>query len=80
MSSHGRPSREHLAAELRSRLQTDLGPYTRALFERALTKIPEDSELFLEALADELAKPPERLERELRNLHRSVHREVSGTG
>ena len=80
MNNHSVPSRERLAAELRSRLQTDLGPYTRAFFERVLSEIPEASELTREALADELAKPPERLERELRNLHRNVHREVSGTG
>jgi hypothetical protein len=35
--------------------------------------------LFLGALADELAKPPERLERELRNLHGNTHREVVPT-
>ena len=77
MSSHVRPSREHLAVEVRSRLQKDLGPYTRVLFERALETIPQASEDALQALEDELAKAPERLERELRNLRRNIHRETS---
>jgi hypothetical protein len=60
-----------LAAEVRSRLQAELGPYTRRLFERALQEIPNGSPLFLEGLEEELAKAPERLERELTNTHRN---------
>jgi hypothetical protein len=69
MSNYDTPRREHLLAEVRSRLQRDLGPYTRALFEGALDAIPKDSALYLETLEEELAKAPERLERELRNNH-----------
>jgi len=70
MSNYDIPRRERLAAEIRSRLETDLGPHTRDLFERALESLPTDqSVLFLEALEEELAKAPERLERELRNSH-----------
>lgn len=71
MSNYDIPRREHLLAEVRSRLQTDLGPYSRAMFERALGAIPKDSPLFLETLEEELAKAPERLERELRNSARN---------
>jgi hypothetical protein len=71
MSNYDTPRRERLAAEVRSRLQTDLGPETRALFERALEAIPKDSPLYLETLEEELAKAPERLERELANSHRN---------
>jgi hypothetical protein len=39
------------------------------LFERALELIPKDGPLYLETLEEELAKAPERLERELRNTH-----------
>ncbi len=80
MTTHDKPRQEHLAAELRARLQTDLGPYTRKMFEHALEKIPNGSELFLEALEGELARPADRLERELRNLHRNMYRETSNTG
>jgi len=80
MSAQERPGREHLATEVRSRLQTDLGPYTRVLLENAVESISEMSDLALETLEAELAKPPERLERELRNLHRNIHRETSGNG
>jgi hypothetical protein len=62
--------RERLAAELRVRLQTDLGPYTRTWFERALEMVPnEKSVFFFELLEEQLARPPERVERELRNTH-----------
>jgi len=70
MSNYDIPRREHLAAEIRSRLQTDLGPHTRAFFEGVLESLPkEQSALSFEALEEELAKAPERLERELRNAH-----------
>jgi hypothetical protein len=69
-----------LTVEVRSRLQADLEPHTRVFLERALEAIPEMTDLALETLAAELAKPPDRLERELRNLHRNIHRETSGTG
>jgi len=72
MSNYDIPRRERLTAEVRARLETDLGPYTRALFERALESIPtEQSALFLETLEEELAKMPDRLERELRNTHQN---------
>jgi hypothetical protein len=71
MSNYDTPRREHLSGEVRSRLQMDLGPFTRALFERALEAIPKESPLFLETLEEELAKTPERLERELTNSHRN---------
>jgi hypothetical protein len=64
------PMREHLAEKVRARLQTDIGPLTRSWLERALEMIPsEQTVLFFELLEEELAKTPERLERELRNLH-----------
>ena len=69
MSNYDQPRRERLLAEVSSRLKTDLGPHTRALLERALEAIPTDSALYLETLEEELAKAPERLERELRNVH-----------
>jgi hypothetical protein len=72
MSNYDTPRRERLAAEVRARLQTDLGPHTRALFERVLEVVPKDSPLFLETLEEELAKVPERLERELVNTHRNT--------
>ena len=71
MSNYDIPKREHLLAEVRSRLERDLGPQTRAFFERALEAIPKDSALYLETLEEELAKMPERLERELRNTHQN---------
>ena len=71
MSDYDQPTRERLLAEVRSRLQTDLGPQTRDLFERAVESIQEGSCLFLKALEDALAKSPERLERELRNIHQN---------
>ena len=71
MSNYDTPRREHLLAEVRSRLQTDLGPFTRGLFERALEAIPKEPPLYLETLEEELAKAPERLERELMNSHRN---------
>jgi len=71
MSNYDAPRRERLLTEVRSRLQTDLGPFTRALFERALEAIPKDSPLYLETLEETLTKAPERLERELVNTHRN---------
>jgi hypothetical protein len=71
MSDYNQPTRERLLAEVRSRLQTDLGPHTRDLFEHAVESIQEGSWLFLKALEDALAKAPERLERELRNIHQN---------
>jgi len=72
MSNYDMPKREHLTELVRARLETDLGPYTRAFFERALELIPTDqSALYLETLEEELAKAPERLERELRNTHQN---------
>ena len=71
MSDYDTPRRERLLAEVRARLQTDLGPETRDLFERALEAIPKDSPLYLGALEETLATPPERLERELRNTRRN---------
>lgn len=68
------PKREHLAELLRARLQTELGPFTRSWFERALEMIPnEQNVFFFELLEEELARPPERVERELRNLHNARH-------
>jgi hypothetical protein len=72
MSNYDTPRRDRLAAEVRARLQTDLGPHTRDLFERALEAIPKDSPLYLETLEEELAKAPDRLERELANTHRNT--------
>lgn len=73
MSNYDTPRRERLAAEVSSRLETELGPYTRALFEHTLESIPkEQSALYLETLEEYLAKAPERLERELRNSHRNM--------
>ena len=71
MSYYDVPKREHLLTEVRARLQTELGPFSRALFERALEAIPKDSALYLETLEEELAKAPERLERELANSHKN---------
>ena len=80
MSDHNIPKREHLAAQVRSRLRTALPPYTRALFERAQTLLPDGSELYLASLEEMLAMAPERLERQLANLHRarSMHEGVIG--
>lgn len=61
--------REQLETEVCARLQTELGPHTRRLLEHALESLPQESPLFLEALEEHLAMAPERLERELRNLH-----------
>lgn len=73
MSNYDIPIRECLLAEIRSRLQTDLGPHTRRFFESALENIPKDqSASYLETLDEELAKAPERLERELTNLYRNM--------
>jgi len=70
MSNYDIPRRERLAAEVCARLQTDLGPYSRTFFERALEAIPiEQTVLFFETLEEYLARAPERLERELRNSH-----------
>jgi hypothetical protein len=67
--------REHLAAAVRARLQTDIGPLTRSWLEHALETIPtEQSVLFFELLEEELVKTSERLERELRNLHNARSR------
>lgn len=67
--SNDMPRREHLAAAVRARLQTDVGPLTREWLEHALEMIPnEQTILFFELLEEELAKPPERVDRELRNL------------
>jgi hypothetical protein len=72
MSNYDIPRREHLAELVHARLETDLGPYTKAFFERALELIPTDqSALYLETLEEELAKMPDRLERELRNTHQN---------
>ncbi len=71
MSEHGIPKREHLAAQIRARLETDLPPHTRALFERAQTLLPEGSELYLASIEEMLAMAPERLERQLANLYRA---------
>ena len=71
MSNYDTPRKEHLAAEVRARLEMDLGPYSRAFFERTLNDIPNGSPLFLGGLEDELVKAPERLERELINTHRN---------
>jgi len=72
MSNYDIPKREHLAELVRARLETDLGPYTRAFLERTLELIPIDqSALYLETLEEEMAKAPERLERELRNTHQN---------
>jgi hypothetical protein len=80
MSDHDIPKRERLAAQVHSRLQTDLPPHTRALLERAQSLLPEGSELYLAALEEMLAMAPERLERQLANLHRarSMHEGVIG--
>jgi hypothetical protein len=73
MSNYDIPIRERLLAEVRSRLQTDLGPHTRSFLESALENIPKDqSASYLETLEEELAKAPERLERELTNLYRNM--------
>ncbi len=70
MSNYEMQRREQLAGRVRARLETDLGPLTRAWLKRALEMIPkEETVLFFELLEEELAKPPERVERELRNLH-----------
>lgn len=70
MSHYDIPKREHLAAQVRARLESDIGPLTRSWLERVLEMIPtEQTVLFFELLEEELAKAPERLERELRNLH-----------
>lgn len=65
------PRREHLTAAVRARLQTDnLGPLTRSWLEHTLEMIPtEENVPFFDLLAQELTKTPEKLERELRNLH-----------
>jgi DNA-binding transcriptional regulator YbjK len=80
MSDHNISKRERLAAEVRSRLQADLPPHTRELFERAQTLLPDGSELYLATLEEMLAMAPERLERQLANLHRarSMHEGVIG--
>lgn len=69
MSTYDMPRRERLTAEVQARLQTELGPHTRVLFENALELLPLESPLFLQALEENLAMSPERLERELTNLH-----------
>ncbi len=70
MSNYDMPKRERLTAEVRARLETDIGPFTRSWLERALEMIPkEQSIFFLDLLEEDLAKSPERLERELRNTH-----------
>jgi len=70
MSNYDIPKREHLAELVRARLQTDIGPLTRSWLEHALEMIPkEQTVLFFEILEEEITKSPERLERELRNLH-----------
>ena len=67
---YDKPRREHLAEKVRVRLQTEVGPFTRSWLEHTLEMIPnEQTVLFFELLEEELAKTPERLERELRNLH-----------
>ena len=72
MSNYDIPKREHLLAEVRLRLETDPGPHTRRFLESALENIPKDqSATYLETLGEELAKSPERLERELTNLYRN---------
>ena len=72
MSNYDTPRRGHLLAEVRSRLETDLGPETRGYFEHVLEDIPTGSELFLGALEDYLAMAPERLERQLANAYRNL--------
>lgn len=76
MSNYDMPRKERLGAEVRSRLETNLGPHTRVLFENALGLLPQESPLFLEALEEHLAMAPERLERELRNLHNAKSGQV----
>jgi hypothetical protein len=72
MSNYDIPSRERLAAEVRARLETDLGPHTRAFFEDVLESIPEEQFVkSLEIIEEYLARAPERLERELRNAHQN---------
>jgi DNA-binding transcriptional regulator YbjK len=57
MNDYDRLTRERLLAEVRSRLQTNLGPHSRDLFEHALESISEGSCLFLKALEDALVSP-----------------------